>query len=149
MEGWSPWRALRKRERAVFGLADLEDDRGGAVALRVGEREVILIDRRLMRTERKVALAHELVHLERGGIVHDPDDSPMWSPVVAREENRVDQIVAGRLVPREELVDWLTARDEPTTALDVAEEFDVTEAVAVLALLAVLDGPSVLSGTDQ
>lgn len=136
---WNPWRVLRDRRDTLFELVELPGDAGGAVVFSDAAGAVILIDRQLLRVERKVTLAHELVHLERGGVEHHPDDSPMWSPVVAREESRVDRIVAGRLVPREALVDWLAARDEPTMAHDVATEFDVTDAVAMLALLDVID----------
>lgn len=132
---WSPWRALRERENTLFGLRDLPDSTGGGYMHSDQLGDVILIDKRLGQIERKVVLAHELVHLERGGVESDPSQSPLWDAVVAREEHRVDRIVAGRLVPRSDLIDWLAARVEPTTAFDVAEAFDVTPAVAVLALL--------------
>lgn len=99
---------------------------------------VIVIDRDLGRRERKVVLAHELTHLERG-IGTDYRGAPAsWQTVVAREEGIVNRIVAERLVPPDELAEWVgarTASDLPTSPLDVAEQFDVTEDVARRAMV--------------
>lgn len=95
-----------------------------------------MIDRGLSQVERKVALAHELVHHERGPAFSDPQQSDMWAVMTQREEEAVDRIVAIRLVPPPELREWLVRRDEPTTAADVAEEFEVTDEVAARALRA-------------
>lgn len=111
---------------------------GGALGLSVidGPHRAVLLDARLSRVERRVALAHELVHLERGGGAHHPGAPRAWSPVVAREERHVDDIVAARLVPGEDLARLVAARSEvePVTASLVAAEFDVTEDVAQRAL---------------
>jgi hypothetical protein len=97
----------------------------------------ILLDRRLSQTERRCALAHELVHDERGGGVATAGMPESWRPVAAREESIVDNEVARRLVPLDQLrlaVDDLAELGMGSTALDVALAFDVTPAVAERAL---------------
>lgn len=82
-------------------------------------------------------LGHELVHLERGIGIEGRLVPEAWRAVVAREETTVEREVARRLLPLGELKLFVAARlmdDEPTTVLDVAEEFDVTEALAAIAL---------------
>ena len=57
-----------------------------------------------------------------------------WRAVVARDERQVDAEVARRLVPPDELAAWLTATEGPVGPLEVADEWDVPIAVAVVAL---------------
>lgn len=78
---------------------------------------------------RRCTLAHELVHVERGGGSEHPD------PVVrAREEMWVDRVVVDRLVPEDELAAWLAGREDPVTVDDVAAHWRVTPEYAILAL---------------
>ncbi len=86
---------------------------------------MILLDTSLSRVERKCALAHELVHVQRGGGSCDPYRE--------KEERIVDRIVAERLVPLGELMAFCHAR-EVVEPWEVAEHFDVTDDVARLAL---------------
>lgn len=100
-------------------------------------RAGIFIDPSRTRVERRCILAHELVHHERSGGNWAPYMPASWVPVVAREEQLVNRIAAARLVPAKELRQYCERRrqsDLPTTALDVAEHFDVTEDVAATAL---------------
>lgn len=129
-----PWRMLRDRPEIEFLLCDLPPG-VRAIHARRGEDRAILISRALSPADRLAALAHELVHDERGHAGHHPDH-PHWAPCVAREENRVDNIVAGRLLPPDELAVYVDvlAEFEPVTALAVALEFDVPEHVAQRAL---------------
>ena len=94
----------------------------------VATATVVLLDDRLGLEQRNVALAHELVHDERGLL---PAGCP--DHVVAREEGLVDDEVARRLVPVEEML-AIAARcdrlDEHLEAWELAEIFGVTEAVA-------------------
>jgi Zn-dependent peptidase ImmA (M78 family) len=133
--GWRPWRDLRDRNNVEFALVDLPEGLRAICACRDGDN-VIMIDRRLDPAERLAALAHELVHLERGGGCFRPGLPPAMRPLVVREEHRVDAIVADRLVPRDELVTFidLRAEVEPITAQVVAEEFGVPATVASVAL---------------
>ena len=66
MSRWNPWRTLRSRSHIRFRLEALPDETGGAVYGKCGEDAAILIDRRLSQRDRAAALAHELVHDERG-----------------------------------------------------------------------------------
>lgn len=128
---WNPWRALRSREHITFRLASLAEWDLDAVYWQRGERAVIVIDPALTRVERNAALAHELVHDERGG-------GCAWPAMVHREEVGVDREVARRLVPLDELEEWARRRTEAelvTTVHDVAEHFDTTEQLAELAML--------------
>jgi len=126
---------LRELQEVDFALVDLPAglravccERDGAVA--------ILIDRRLAPVERLAALAHELVHLERGGSGYKPGIPPRLQALVAMEERRVDVVVADRLVPPMELLTLVDSRSdvEPITAELVADEFGVPPHVAELAL---------------
>lgn len=134
--GWRPWRALRERPEIEFELCDLPD---GVRAIHAtdGDHEAILVSRGLSPAERLAALAHELVHAERGGSGHTLGAPATWGAAVALEEQRVDRIVAGRLVPHERLIDFVSRRltaHERVTAADVAEEFGVPVGVAEQAM---------------
>lgn len=133
---WNPWRELRDREHIRFRLARLPEDLDGVYWPRGGRAAVIIGDH-LPRRERAAALAHELVHDERGGGCTANGMPPDWAPVVAREEARVERLVAERLVPTEELEDYIAVRlilGEPVEPHDVAEHFDVAESVVLTAL---------------
>lgn len=103
----------------------------------VGDYALIMIDPSEGRVRRRCLLAHELVHDERGGGCHADYMPPSWRAVVRREEAWVNNIVADRLVPPQELqalCHRAVERGEAVTARDVADEFDVTEEVAERAL---------------
>lgn len=96
----------------------------------------IRLDPRLDRRQRRAALAHELVHLERGGGVTCAGMPATWVPLRQREEQRVNREVARRLVPPAELDALVESRRSvgPVTSEVVADEFDVPEWVAGIAL---------------
>lgn len=104
---------------------------GGAIYGRLGDRAAIIISPGLDQTERRCALAHELVHDERG--VTTPGAT---AATMELEEERVRRESARRLVPLEELLELVTARAdvEAVTAAMVAAEFDVTVPVAAEAI---------------
>ena len=134
---WNPWRELRRRSHIVFRLAVLPDATGGGVYWPRGSRAAIIIDPRLHRAERNAVLAHELVHDERGGGATGDEMPPSWGPVIVRDEAAVDQEVARRLVPPDELARFcevMALLDIGVTAHEVAEHFDVPAAVAEVAL---------------
>ncbi len=115
------WDAL---DGTLIGLCDVDVHAGTAT---------ITLASGLDRAERNAVLAHELVHLERGGGVDYAGSPPSWQAVVAREERIVDREVARRLVPPRELHRLARARrstGDPVTIDDVIEEFDVPEWVA-------------------
>lgn len=134
---WNPWRALRARQHIDLHRHPSARLTGGAYCARAGDRAFIVLSPDLDRRERNAALAHELVHLERGDLVDRPDAPDTWKPVAAREEHHVDRIVATRLVPTSELqaavARWTTMGEAVTAGL-VADEFDVPDAVARVAL---------------
>ena len=135
---WNPWSALRERRHIHFELRALPASTGGGFYVPVRGRAGIFIDPRLRRVERRCVLAHELVHDERRGGCDAPYMPPSWRAVVAREENWVDDAVADRLVPSDELAALCASRVEArleVTAADVADHFDVTPDVAARALL--------------
>lgn len=134
---WRPWRDLASRPDIDFALVDLPPGAPKAIHATDGQVHVVLIDRALSPAERLAALAHELVHHERGGSGYHPAMPEPLRAGVAREERRVDQIVATRLVPVDELAEVVARCCDVcggVTAADVAEEFGVSEAVAALAL---------------
>lgn len=132
MSRWNPWRALREREAIRFARLDLPDGVDGVHAIK-GEQRAIVVDRSLQLVERNAVLAHELIHDERGHC--GPHASALE---VRKEERRVDGEVARRLVPFDELRDFVVAREslgEAVTAADIAEHFEVPKAVAQRAAL--------------
>jgi hypothetical protein len=133
---WDPWNELASRRHIVLAFDPIAKLGGGGVYARRGRRAAIVLDPELSRRDRRAALAHELVHDERGGVVDAPDSPPLWAAVVAREEQRVDKIVATRLVPAAALHAWLARRVTvgAVSCDEVAEEFDVPDRVAALAL---------------
>jgi len=95
-----------------------------------GAHKLVLLDRDLVGAERRAALTHELVHLERGTV---PRGAPAW--IVSKEERHVDRIAAGRLVPAGELRRFVDARTSigAVSASDIAEQFEVPLPVAIRA----------------
>lgn len=98
---YHPWRALRSRPHLWLEIADLGDDgpqgctNGRTITLTTG----------LHQAERRCVLLHELIHEERG-IPHGVDP---------REESRVEQEVARRLISLDLLADalrWTQRVDE-------------------------------------
>lgn len=115
---------------------------GGAAVVRTGGQAVVFLDPRLPAEERRAALAHELVHDERGGGAWHPDAPPGWDPVVAAEEARVDREVARRLLPLTELLEAAEAADDfghQVTAAELAGEYEVPLRLAEQAMRLLLD----------
>lgn len=129
--GWNPWRSLRARPHIDFTIDPIAERGGGALHGRLGERSAIVISPELDRIERSAALAHELVHDERG--IGRPGATPATMQV---EERVVRRETARRLVPLDALLTFVDARVtvEPVTVALVAEEFEVPHAVAEEAL---------------
>lgn len=127
------WRTLPDRDDVHVRVTSLPAACGGGVLVRLDHGEVwILIDADRPAVERRAILAHELEHLDRGS-ARWPGAPESWDAVVAREERRVDDRVAGRLVPEQELQAFVRrclSIDEYVTALDVAEHFEVPVDVA-------------------
>lgn len=137
---WNPWRALRERDHIDLVMTDLRA--GDAIHATDGECSVILLGRHLDSAGRNAALAHELVHDERGGGAHMCGMPSSWAPVVAREEQAVEREVARRLVPADALATYVfTIADlgGTITVNDVAERFNVPQAVAELAMTMLLE----------
>jgi hypothetical protein len=126
---WNPWRALRARGGGtLFAFAPLGGPDGRWE--RDAEGDVILVEQSLGRCRRRVALAHELIHAERG--IGHPDASPA---TMVREESIVDREVARRLVPTSTLRRFAVGRASVggVDLHEIADEFDVTVDVAALA----------------
>lgn len=108
-------------------MIEFDDVPYGAAWFREGGRDVIVIDATADRRTRRALLAHELIHAERG--IGFPAASPA---VMQREEAAVRRETAIRLVPLDELADFVIRTEdiEPVTPTVVGEEFDVPEHVA-------------------
>jgi hypothetical protein len=137
-EPWHPWRDLRGRTHLAFHVAPLPAATGGAVHVRRGDRSLIILDPNLTQVERRCALAHELVHDERGGGCDQPGMPDMWAHVALREERRTDDEAVRRLVPPAQLLEYCVRIADAQGSLgpaEVADEFNVTIDVAERALL--------------
>lgn len=132
MGRWNPWAELKSSPWITLQYADID----GADATTVTTNDggyIVTLAHRLSRRQRKVALAHELVHIDIG---------QLWprgtaGHIIMRSELIVDRRVAERLVPEAELRPFVKRRldlGEMCLARDVAEEFDVTPDVADRAL---------------
>ena len=132
MAAWNPWRALRERDWVSLRWARLPAGTRG-LWVSDGTTSTITIDARLGRVERNATLAHELVHDERGVML--TVEAPR--ALRAKEEAIVADITAHRLVPADDLRQFVDARvgcGEGVTAAMVAEEFEVPVRVALRAL---------------
>jgi hypothetical protein len=134
---WDPWAELRKRSHLIYARVALPSWTGGGLYWPVDGRIGIFIDPRASRVRRRCLLAHELVHDERFGGCYSEEMPATWDAVVARDEQCVDNIVADRLVPPDELRRFcrrMASTGVGITPADVAAEFDVTDKVARRAL---------------
>ena len=125
---WNPWRALRDRPHIELWFGRLDGLQGMWQRDHLGE--LIVLDDRLDRRQRRCVLAHELVHAERG-IGH----GAATEATMEREEEQVRREVARRLVPETQLRAFV-ARSLTVGAVTVeaiAEEFDVDLEVAATA----------------
>lgn len=97
----------------------------------------VLVDDRLLSHERRSVLAHEIVHVERGGGAGYPGQPATWDAVVVRDEAATTREAARRMLPADELTRFLHAQvelGEAVTLEAVAEHFDVSLELAAAAL---------------
>ncbi len=127
----NPWRTLKEQHPKLEVSFDALP--AGTEAEWHGDQVVLAA--RLNRTQRRCALMHELVHVERQ--VGWPDAT---AATMQREEAIVRRETAGRLVPAGELAAFVAERGtvEPICAQMVAEEFDVTVDIATEAMWALV-----------
>lgn len=137
---WDPWRVLRSHADVIFTLGELPAAVGGGIYWPSPDVSIIIIDYRVGRLERLALLAHELIHHERGTYAL-PGVNPHQA--ISRDECRVDDEVARRLVPCDELgamFDVAWANDLQVEPWQVAERFDVPDRVADRAMRLFLAG---------
>lgn len=132
----SPWADVAQRPGLTVRLLELPDGVRGVCRPTGPTTGIIALSAALDQVERSAVLAHELVHVRRGGPC--PSElSEVWWAVEAREELVVDREVARDLVPTVEFDSWLDARVEEGDLVDaalVAEVWRVPERVAQVAL---------------
>lgn len=135
------WRVLRDHPDIEFKVLDLPAGIKAIYAQR-GEDVAILVDKGLSPAERLAAVAHELIHHERGGGCHHPDAPPLLHVATKREERRVELAVVEGMVDWPRLRRFVDQRAEigMVFPLDVAEEFDLALDVADLALRRLASG---------
>lgn len=128
---WDPWGELVWRPHLTLVWRPLPESTGGAAIVRFGGAAVVYLDPRLEAEDRRAALAHELVHDERG---YQPTlGTRSWRAVVAAEERRVDDEVARRLVPLHKLLEAAEAAEDfghHVTAAELAADHEVPVYVA-------------------
>lgn len=133
------------RDGVIVVQRPLSEGTGGGACCWVDGEPVVYVDPRLPAAERAEVLAHELAHVARGYLPR-PRSSAPYGPLVAREEAACDRDAAAMLVDLGWLADVMAlaeADDVPVTAHDVAEEAEVTVAVAERAMLLVQRGAGV------
>lgn len=136
MARWNPWRELRRRPHLLLHWRYLRPSRGRIYD--TGGLRMIELDPRLSRVERNAVLAHELVHDEFDLIW--PAGTP--PALIEKGENFVEAVTAERLVPDDELREFVekVSEFEGVTSRLVAEEFEVPVDVAHRALLRLVAG---------
>ncbi len=137
VERWNPWRALKALTRVTLEWELLPAGVRGLYCPEPDGTATIVLDARLGRVQRNATLAHEVVHAERG--IVDLDGCPSTMAVLDwREEVRVDDEVARRLVPLEDLaavVDSLVDMGLGVEPWQIANTFDVPDRVAERAMV--------------
>jgi Zn-dependent peptidase ImmA (M78 family) len=121
---YCPWEDLARRPDIVCRSCALP----GVDGLWFPDLKAIALDERLDRAGRRSALAHELVHVDRGDVqvAHIGPDGPR---LARRQEARADQEAARRLVTADALAFALASY--PYDLAAVADELEVTLAVVV------------------
>lgn len=141
---WDPFGDAWDDPRIRLHLASVPTE-GGAFGWPCEDgTTVIVIDPDGDGPTRRERLAHELVHVDRGGGAAWVGMPDAWRAVVARDESRVDREAARRQVPPAVLrryVDGIAASGGGVSAQDVARDFNVTVSVAGLALRAIARKP--------
>lgn len=134
---WNPWETLKQRRHLTFERRVLPPGMSAAFLPLTDLLGAIVIDQGLHRIERCEALAHELVHEERGGGACRRGVPPMLEVLASRDEAQVDDEVARRLIPLDELEAFCVRHAEVyggVSAQDVAGEFERTPELAQRAL---------------
>lgn len=130
---YEPWRDAAGRPEVEVLVTRLPAGIRGIHARSPDGYRAILVNRDLPPVERLAALAHELVHDERGGGCYQPDMPELMRPLVARDEARTDQVAADRLLPLDRLERWVAlqeAAERPVTVAWAAADLDVARWVA-------------------
>ena len=119
---YSPWEDLARRSDIVCRSCALP----GVAGLWFPDLKAIALDKRLDRSGRRCALAHELVHVDHGDVqvAHIGPDGPR---LARRQEARADREAARRLIHVDALA--LALATYPYDLAAVAEELEVTIAV--------------------
>jgi hypothetical protein len=139
---WNPWAALRARPHVRLRLDPEAALLGGAMLVLGPGLAFVVLDPALDQRSRRVALAHELVHEERGGGCDAPGLPDALDVIVARDEADVVREVARRLVPPAALRHLLEQRHGlglHVETWEVAEAFEVDDLTARVALAALRD----------
>lgn len=139
----NPYDELDEREHIVFRRASLPDGVLGVYWPR-GDRAAVIVDADLDPAAQRATVAHELVHDERGGGVEFLGQPASWDSVVSKEEQIVEREVACWLLPRRQLVEFITRQlgvEVGVTVDEVAEHFEVPHDVAERALRLLADHP--------
>lgn len=119
-----PWHLLRDLPDLEVERVELPDGLDG-VLVEADDRFLgILLNRRLLRPERDATLLHEIIHIRRGGSGWRPGLPPHLGALVAKEEHRVDRIVAETLAPDDQL-ELLRRWPDPVTFEEAAAELEV------------------------
>lgn len=135
-DGWDPEDATRDPDRVRVVEDPVAAIMGGAFVLHRDGIHLIVVDPSLHPWLRRVAMAHEMVHVERG-IVDCAETPAGWDALVEREEVRVREEVTDRLAPPpavDAFVAQCLAAGEPVVLDEFAAPFQLPEDVAALAL---------------
>lgn len=110
-----PWREFRALTDWTLHWTQLPP---GLVGLTDFDDRTVTLDPRLLQTERRCTIAHEIEHILRGPLPNHP-------VLAAREESAVDRAVARKLIPLQPLGEALAWSH---TLAEAADELWVDEA---------------------
>lgn len=135
---WNPWKTLPHLDHVYVDFyASLPEGVEGLSCQSDSGMIAIALDGNLTQNERSWTLAHELIHISRGGGCKRLPGTSFWETMTDQEEAQVNAVACDLIVPPRLLateVERALTLDEDPSVDDLADRFWVPQAVVKLAL---------------
>lgn len=135
---WNPWKTLPHLDHVYVDFhASLPEGVQGLSCQSDNGTIAIALDANLGQNERCWTLAHELIHISRGGSCKRTPGATFWEAMTVKEEAHVNAVACDLVVPPRLLaveVERALTLDEDPDLAEVADRFWVPKAVARYAL---------------
>lgn len=135
---WNPWKTLPHLSHVYVDFYATTPEGVHGLSCQASNGNIaIALDANLGQPERCWTLAHELVHIERGGGCQARPGNPIWGIQITKEEAAVNAIACDRLIPPRliaaDVRQALTLDKDPPIE-DLADRYWVPPTVIQLAL---------------